>query len=132
MKPRTCAQCGCTDRTPCTVNVLDGDGLPAMTRPCAWSTSAQLLVIAAARAELVRDVDADLCDGCGSAGVVPVKRQVLLELDEESYQLLRVLKQSPALVGTVARGVVDVLQHLVASAADGVRRPGAWERGWIE
>jgi len=103
-----------------------------MTRPCAWSTSAQLLVIAAARAELVRDVDADLCDGCGSAGVVPVKRQVLLELDEESYQLLRVLKQSPALVGTVARGVVDVLQHLVASAADGVRRPGAWERGWIE
>lgn len=25
----------------------------------------------------------------------------------------------------------QVLAHLVHSAADGVRRPGAWERGWL-
>jgi len=28
--------------------------------------------------------------------------------------------------------VTKVLEHLAASAADGVRRPGAWERSWVE
>lgn len=28
--------------------------------------------------------------------------------------------------------VEELLTHLAYSAADGARRPGAWERGWLE
>lgn len=42
---------------------------------------------------------------------------------------LRALTRSSALPnGTLGQ----VIEHLVHSAADGVRRPGAWERGWLE
>jgi len=31
----------------------------------------------------------------------------------------------------VASNVGELVEHLARSAADGVRRPGSWERGWI-
>ena len=31
----------------------------------------------------------------------------------------------------VADSVRSLLEHLARAAADGVRRPGAWERNWI-
>lgn len=31
----------------------------------------------------------------------------------------------------VARDLSELLEHLARHAADGVRRPGAWERDWI-
>jgi len=50
-------------------------------------------------------------------------KQVTVELTERTYALLAVL--SPA--GNVA----DVLGTLADHAADGVSRPGAWERDWL-
>jgi hypothetical protein len=54
------------------------------------------------------------------------KQTITLELDDETIRYLRVL-------GGVACGesVEDVIAHLAHSAADGVRRPGAWERNWV-
>lgn len=31
----------------------------------------------------------------------------------------------------VASDVAGLIEHLARSAADGVRRPGSWERNWI-
>jgi hypothetical protein len=54
---------------------------------------------------------------------------VTLHLSEDAYRYLRALGKSCAVGG---KGTVeDVLLHLAHSAADGVRRPGAWERGWL-
>ena len=35
------------------------------------------------------------------------------------------------LEGNPAEVLGGMLEHLASSAADGARRPGAWERGWI-
>ena len=51
-------------------------------------------------------------------------RAVTLTLDEDTCRYLAVLSAS----GDVA----EVLALLAHHAADGVRRPGAWERGWVE
>ena len=55
--------------------------------------------------------------------------QLELELEDDDVALLEVLAKSEAVGGL---NVVDVVRHLVASAVDGVRRPGAWERSWLE
>jgi hypothetical protein len=59
----------------------------------------------------------------------PAKRAITIELSEETAAYLDVLRHSAAMGGIGA--LEDVLLHLAQSAADGVRRPGAWERGWV-
>lgn len=55
------------------------------------------------------------------------KIKVELELDRETYAYLEILA-----TGVIGGGsVVSVLEHLAHSAADGMRRPGAWECGWL-
>jgi hypothetical protein len=49
---------------------------------------------------------------------------ITVELDEETCSYLALLSET----GDVA----DVLATLAHHAADGMRRPGAWERGWVE
>ena len=53
-------------------------------------------------------------------------RRIVLELPEETCKLLETLspKRRPD-------AVEFVLEMLASSAADGVRRPGSWERGWV-
>lgn len=68
--------------------------------------------------------------------------KVSIEIDPTTADLLLQLSGSPAMGGVEAPADVPtreeqakqlgaVVAHLVHSAADGVRRPGAWERGWI-
>jgi len=57
------------------------------------------------------------------------KRSITLELHDQTLRYLEVLTHSDA-VSAGAR-VEDVLSHLACSAADGVRRAGAWEREWV-
>lgn len=56
-------------------------------------------------------------------------RMFVVEVSEEDAQLLA------RLVGPgmeyVAETVDGLVAHLIRAAADGVRRPGSWERGWI-
>lgn len=55
--------------------------------------------------------------------------QFTIELHPNTVAYLRSLARSNA----VDTGrIEDVLAYLAASAADGVRRPGAWECGWCE
>jgi hypothetical protein len=54
---------------------------------------------------------------------------ISITVDARTAAYLRALTRSTAVrSGTLE----DVLRHLVCSAADGLRRPGAWERGWLE
>jgi len=55
-------------------------------------------------------------------------RSITITVPDEIYEYLWVLSSSHAVP---SGGVTAVLQHLVRSAADGVRRPGSWERQWI-
>lgn len=57
----------------------------------------------------------------------PRRRPVTLELDEETIAYLQVLTDEVA-----HPALKDVLEHLAHSAADGVMRPGAWERAWVQ
>lgn len=53
--------------------------------------------------------------------------KITIELSDHAVAYLECLAQSHA----IGSGKVeDVLVHLAASAADGVRRPGAWENAW--
>lgn len=54
-------------------------------------------------------------------------RKIEIELSKEQRQLLRCLRDSQA-IGNAEAPLEEVLQYLVASICDGVRRPGAWER----
>lgn len=57
-----------------------------------------------------------------------IKIPILIEVDVRTAAYLRSLTRSTA----VPKGTLNgVIQHLAQSAADGVRRPGAWERGWL-
>jgi hypothetical protein len=61
--------------------------------------------------------------------------KISIEVSQETADLLVVLATSSAVdpVDKQERvALAAVVGHLVASAADGVRRPGAWERGWVE
>lgn len=54
---------------------------------------------------------------------------ISITVDARTAAYLRALTRSIS----VPRGTLeDVLAHLAHSAADGLRRPGAWERGWVE
>lgn len=56
------------------------------------------------------------------------KKRFTIELDDETVGYLQVLCGNPSMPMSQ---VEDVLLHLAHSAADGVRRPGAWECGWL-
>lgn len=58
-----------------------------------------------------------------------MKTAITVEVDEKTLALLGVLGKGHAMGGNGSPS--DVVAHLVHSAADGVRRPGAWERGWL-
>jgi hypothetical protein len=53
---------------------------------------------------------------------------VSIEIGEDDFKLLEALTRGkwPA-----AETVAGVIEHLARHAADGVRRPGAWERDWL-
>jgi hypothetical protein len=54
---------------------------------------------------------------------------ISITVDARTAAYLRALTRSSSVPdGTLE----DVVGHLVHSAADGLRRPGAWERGWVE
>jgi hypothetical protein len=62
---------------------------------------------------------------------------VTIRLRPETARLLEVLAASDAVSSkrdgaSLREKVADVVYHLAMSAADGVRRPGAWERAWVE
>jgi hypothetical protein len=61
---------------------------------------------------------------------------VTLRLRPETARLLEALASSDAVGdqhdGGLRKRVTDVLYHLAYSAAEGVQRPGAWERAWVE
>jgi hypothetical protein len=61
----------------------------------------------------------------------PPKRQITIEVDAETYAYLEVLAAGAFHESDPTITPVYVLQHLAHSAADGMRRPGAWERDWI-
>ncbi len=54
-----------------------------------------------------------------------------LELNEEEAAFLAILGRSLHAPGTEAENAKTAIDHLVHSAADGVRRPGSWERVWL-
>lgn len=54
---------------------------------------------------------------------------IAIEIEQEDVALLQTLARSPGCAGETA---ADALAHLASSAADGVRRPGSWERAWIQ
>lgn len=47
---------------------------------------------------------------------------------EDAEQLRRICGPGPLDVAADVRGLVE---HLARAAADGVRRPGSWERDWL-
>ena len=54
---------------------------------------------------------------------------ISITVDARTAAYLRALTRS----SSVPEGTLeDVVAYLVHSAADGLRRPGAWERGWLE
>lgn len=59
-----------------------------------------------------------------------MSRDSMRAISDESLAMLDKLRASPAM-GKDAT-VLDVIDHLIASAVDGVRRPGSWERQWVE
>ncbi|HEU0081861.1 MAG TPA: hypothetical protein VFQ87_03240 [Bradyrhizobium sp.] len=61
-----------------------------------------------------------------------MKITVTIEHQQVAY-LLALARSSavPKKEETDREGIARVLRHLVMSAADGVRRPGSWERGWV-
>lgn len=57
------------------------------------------------------------------------KRKVTITVDEKTYRYLELLGGNPA-APSVRPG--DVMAYLAQCVADGIRRPGAWERGWVQ
>jgi hypothetical protein len=81
--------------------------------------------------------NADLTCACLGFVARPPMRHLTVSISGEAFEALAMLGRSWAVTGegeTIddAAAVDRALVHLAASAADGVRRPGAWERGWIE
>jgi len=56
--------------------------------------------------------------------------RIEVEVTDAQLEALRQLGRSERWDAPVDAG--EVLAELTRYAADGVRRPGAWERGWIE
>jgi hypothetical protein len=63
-------------------------------------------------------------------------KRISFDLTTEAFEALKRLTRTPAMQGceryAVDLQVSRVAAYLACSAADGVRRPGAWERGWVE
>jgi hypothetical protein len=57
-----------------------------------------------------------------------MKTTITVTLSGETAELLELLTRGEH---APARDLTGVVLHLVHSAADGVCRPGAWERGWV-
>ena len=80
---------------------------------------------------------AEMTCACLGFAPRPPMRHVIVSLSGETFEALAMLGRSYAVTGE-SEAIRDVeavdraLVHLACSAADGVRRPGAWERGWIE
>jgi len=56
---------------------------------------------------------------------------ITLELEEDVIELLAALRGPFAEDRGQLENARRALLHLVYSAADGMRRPGSWERGWL-
>lgn len=56
--------------------------------------------------------------------------KLIVSLTAEQIEFLRVLGGVPENLDDHA--VVDTILTLVVHAVDGMRRPGSWERGWLE
>lgn len=74
--------------------------------------------------------------GNARGGAAPDVRHVTVTISAEAFGALAMLGRSYACTGegeTIddAQAVDRALVHMACSAADGVRRPGAWERGWV-
>lgn len=54
---------------------------------------------------------------------------VRVDLTEDAARYLEALAKNN---GFGMSSIAEVLAYLGSSAADGMRRPGAWERGWLE
>jgi hypothetical protein len=59
---------------------------------------------------------------------VSTMHKLTIEVSSETFDYLSVLARGEFSGQTV----LSVVRRLVHSAADGVRRPGAWERQWVE
>lgn len=59
-----------------------------------------------------------------------MKTTIAIEVDEATLAALELLSLHGGAQGTTA-DAARAVRYLVASAADGVRRPGAWERQWL-
>jgi hypothetical protein len=64
-------------------------------------------------------------NACGSPMSLRKTKTIKVRVDLENLAFLE------ALVGHGYSSVTQVLEHLAHSAADGIRRPGSWERGWV-
>lgn len=64
------------------------------------------------------------CPKCGAA----LGGEITIQISAAAAELLELLTRGEH---APARDLPGVLRHLVASAADGIRRPGSWERGWV-
>jgi hypothetical protein len=74
--------------------------------------------------------DCDATNGCPACEQAPPTHEnqtrITIELTLETVTYLQVL------VGAFgAADLEGVIEHLAHSAAAGIRRPGAWERGWL-
>ena len=59
----------------------------------------------------------------------PAPKTFTIELSFETYrQLLHLIGAGI----TRPTSIEEILKHLARCAADGVRRPGSWERSWVE
>lgn len=56
-----------------------------------------------------------------------------LDIDGDAADALAMLGTTSAVacVGDRRARILAAIRHLIASAADGVLRPGSWERGWL-
>jgi hypothetical protein len=56
-------------------------------------------------------------------------RRVEIHISEEQFAALTRLASSDACAG--GGGIQGVIDYLLHCCADGVRRPGSWERQWL-
>ncbi len=79
---------------------------------------------------------ADLTCACLGFKARPPGEPLSLTLEHDQAEALDMLGRSYATgltePSTHAMRVRAALEHLIASATDGVRRPGSWERGWLQ
>lgn len=59
--------------------------------------------------------------------------KISIEVSDDAAAALAMLGTTSAVActGNKTTRVRRALEHLIASATDGVRRPGSWERGWL-